>query len=119
MDLPHPRPKTRNDRGQLRAIDDATASLIERLKRENPHRTGTALLQQLAILKILPNKPLRSRLVRESRESYPNATGAALTDADGKTAGFYGALFGATPYSFGRAPSWDSFLVERAPAARP
>jgi hypothetical protein len=64
-------------------------------------------------------EPLRSRLVRESRESYPNATGAALTDADGKTAGFYGALFGATPYSFGRAPSWDSFLVERAPAARP
>ena len=42
-------PKTRNDRGQLRAIDDSTAALIERLKRENPHRTGTALLQHLAI----------------------------------------------------------------------
>jgi transposase InsO family protein len=42
-------PKPRNDRGQLRAIDDATAALIERLKRENPHRNGTALLQQLAL----------------------------------------------------------------------
>ena len=42
-------PKTRNDRGQLRAIDDPTAALIERLKRENPHRTGTALLHQLAM----------------------------------------------------------------------
>ena len=42
-------PKPRNDRGQLRALDDATASLIERLKRENPHRTGTALLQHLAM----------------------------------------------------------------------
>jgi transposase InsO family protein len=42
-------PKPRNDRGQLRAITDATAALIERLKRENPHRTGSALLQQLAL----------------------------------------------------------------------
>lgn len=43
-------PKPRNDCGQLRAINDATATLIERLKRENPHRTGTALLHQLAIV---------------------------------------------------------------------
>jgi transposase InsO family protein len=47
--LPGLQPKTRNDCGQLRAINDATASLIERLKRENPHRTGTALLHQLSM----------------------------------------------------------------------
>jgi putative transposase len=41
-------PKARQDRGQARVIDPQTAALIERLKRENPHRTGTALLRQLA-----------------------------------------------------------------------
>jgi transposase InsO family protein len=33
----------------MRAIPDATAALIERLKRESPHRTGTALLNHLAL----------------------------------------------------------------------
>lgn len=42
-------PKPRKDRGQMRAISETTAALIERLKRENPHRTGTALLNQLAL----------------------------------------------------------------------
>lgn len=42
-------PKPRQDRGQMRAIPDATAALIERLKRESPHRTGTALLNHLAL----------------------------------------------------------------------
>jgi len=32
-----------------RVIPDATAALIERLKRESPHRTGTALLNHLAM----------------------------------------------------------------------
>jgi transposase InsO family protein len=41
-------PKPRQDRGQQRAIAPETAALIERLKRENPHRTGTALLRELA-----------------------------------------------------------------------
>ena len=41
-------PKPRQDRGQQRAIAPETAALIERLKRANPHRTGTALLRQLA-----------------------------------------------------------------------
>jgi len=41
-------PKPRQDRGQLRAISPETAALIERLKRQNPHRTGTALLRDLA-----------------------------------------------------------------------
>lgn len=47
--LPGLAPKPREDRGQPRVVTPATATLIERLKRENPHRTGTALLQQLAL----------------------------------------------------------------------
>ena len=42
-------PKPRQDRGQSRSIDPQLASLIERLKRENPHRTGTTLLRELAL----------------------------------------------------------------------
>jgi transposase len=41
--------KPRQDRGQSRAINPQLASLIERLKRENPHRTGTTLLRELAL----------------------------------------------------------------------
>jgi len=43
-------PKPRQDRGQARAVPEQTALLIERLKRENPHRTGTALLRELALV---------------------------------------------------------------------
>jgi transposase InsO family protein len=43
----HPQP--RHDRGQLRALTPETAALIERLKRENPSRTGAALLHHLAL----------------------------------------------------------------------
>src|SRR5213594_3015870 len=43
-------PKPRQDRGQARAVMPETAALIERLKRENPHRTGTALLRELALV---------------------------------------------------------------------
>jgi putative transposase len=43
-------PKPRQDRGQARAVTPETAALIERLKRENPHRTGTALLRELALV---------------------------------------------------------------------
>ena len=39
-------PKPRQDRGQSRAVTPQLASLIERLKRENPHRTGTTLLRE-------------------------------------------------------------------------
>jgi transposase InsO family protein len=42
-------PKPRQDRGQSRAITPQFADLIERLKRENPHRTGTTLLRELAL----------------------------------------------------------------------
>jgi putative transposase len=42
-------PKARQDRGQSRSVTPQLASLIERLKRENPHRTGTTLLRELAL----------------------------------------------------------------------
>lgn len=42
-------PKPRQDRGQPRALTPQLAGLIERLKRENPHRTGTTLLRELAL----------------------------------------------------------------------
>src|SRR5437867_11070663 len=42
-------PKRRHDRGQHRIISPQLAGLIERLKRENPHRTGTTLLRELAL----------------------------------------------------------------------
>ncbi len=42
-------PKPRQDCGQPRVINPQLAALIERLKRENPHRTGTTLLRELAL----------------------------------------------------------------------
>jgi transposase InsO family protein len=42
-------PKRRQDRGRSRVISPQLAELIERLKRENPHRTGTTLLRELAL----------------------------------------------------------------------
>jgi len=43
-------PKPRCDRGQPRVVPPQLAELIERLKRENPHRTGMTLLRELALL---------------------------------------------------------------------
>ena len=40
-------PQPRRDRGEQRSIAPDTAAIIERLKRENPHRTGTMLLRDL------------------------------------------------------------------------
>src|SRR5256886_6702743 len=42
-------PKPRQDRGQSPAVTPQLASLIERPKRENPHRTATTLLRELAL----------------------------------------------------------------------
>jgi putative transposase len=42
-------PKPRQDRGRSRAVTPQLASLIERLKRENPHRTGMTLWRELAL----------------------------------------------------------------------
>jgi putative transposase len=52
-------PKPRQDRGQSRTITPQLADLIERLKRENPHRTGTTLLRELALVSG-PNQPALS-----------------------------------------------------------
>ena len=43
-------PKKRCDRGQARVVPAQLAELIERLKRENPHRTGATLLRELALV---------------------------------------------------------------------
>ena len=43
-------PQPRLDRGQTRVVNDETAKIIERIKRENPHCTGTALLRHLAAI---------------------------------------------------------------------
>jgi putative transposase len=45
--LPALQPKPREDRGKMRAVTAGAAALIERLKRENPHRTGAMLLRDL------------------------------------------------------------------------
>jgi putative transposase len=42
-------PQPRQDRGQSRTITPQLADLIERLKRENPYRTGATLLRELAL----------------------------------------------------------------------
>src|SRR5437870_2151298 len=43
-------PQPRSDRGKPRVIPPPLAQLIERLKRENPHRNGTTLLRELALV---------------------------------------------------------------------
>jgi putative transposase len=43
-------PQPRSDRGKTRVITPQVAQLIERLKRENPHRNGTTLLRELALV---------------------------------------------------------------------
>jgi transposase InsO family protein len=50
-------PKRRQDRGRSRVISPQLAQLIERLKRENPHRTGTTLLRELALSSEDPTTP--------------------------------------------------------------
>ena len=42
-------PRPRKDRGQYRVITAQIADQIERLKREDPHRTGARLLRELAL----------------------------------------------------------------------
>src|SRR5262249_6141325 len=42
-------PKPRNDRGQHRVITPQIAEQIERLKREDPYRSGAALVRELTL----------------------------------------------------------------------
>jgi putative transposase len=51
-------PQPRQDRGRFRALTPQVADLIERLKRENPHRTGTTLLRELALCSDHPSPPV-------------------------------------------------------------
>lgn len=51
-------PQPRQDRGRFRALTPQVADLIERLKRENPHRTGTTLLRELALGSDHPSPPV-------------------------------------------------------------
>jgi transposase InsO family protein len=51
-------PKPRQDRGRPRVIPPPLATLIERLKRENPHRTGATLLRELALSSAQQGPPL-------------------------------------------------------------
>jgi transposase InsO family protein len=64
-------PQPRQDRGQTRAVAPETAALIERLKRENPHRTGAALLRELA----LTNEPDKAGLSASTLYRFLRARG--------------------------------------------
>jgi transposase len=82
-------PQPRLDRGKSRTITPQLADLIERLKRENPHRTGTTLLRELALssdqgtagisastlyrfLKQRASPSANCSLLRRTRSSKPN-----------------------------------------------
>src|ERR1039457_6791898 len=64
-------PQPRQDRGQARAVAPQVATLIERLKRENPHRTGAALLRELA----LANEPKEPSLSASTLYRFLRARG--------------------------------------------
>src|SRR5947209_18200421 len=64
-------PKPRQDRGQARAVAPETAALMERLKRENPHRTGATLLRELA----LANEPNQAGLSASTLYRFLRARG--------------------------------------------
>jgi transposase InsO family protein len=51
-------PRPRSDRGKTRIITPQVAQLIERLRRENPHRNGTTLLRELALVSEDGSAPL-------------------------------------------------------------
>lgn len=54
-------PQPRLDRGQTRVVNDETAAIIERIKRENPHCAGTALLRHLSAISDDPHGHTISR----------------------------------------------------------
>jgi 4-amino-4-deoxy-L-arabinose transferase-like glycosyltransferase len=77
---------------------------------------GARLCVSLNNTATLPTpEPLRSSLIREAAIPYPNGWDVQLTDVQGESAGFYGSVFGAAPYSFGRGLTSDIFLIEHAP----
>ena len=62
-----PKPGAQGPREETRAVAPETAALIERLKRENPHRTGAALLRELA----LANQPNQAGLSASTLYRFP------------------------------------------------
>jgi transposase len=60
-------PKPRQDRGLSRVVTPQLPSLVERLKRENPHRTGTTLLRALALSSGEAARPVRETAARTTR----------------------------------------------------
>lgn len=83
-------PQTRKDRGLSRVITPPLAQLIERLKRENPHRTGTTLLRELVLSSGSQTPPLSAsslyRFLKEQglteRELLNPATGRKKFEAE-------------------------------------
>ena len=73
-------PQPRQDRGQSRTITPQLADLIERLKRENPHRTGTTLLRELALsaARTRPESPLPRSTASSNSAAFPNANCSLL-----------------------------------------
>src|ERR1700683_146776 len=64
-------PKPRQDRGETRVVAPKPAALIDRLKRETPHRTGASLLRELA----LANQPNQAGLSASTLYRFLRARG--------------------------------------------
>jgi putative transposase len=73
-------PQPRQDRGQARVVDAQTAALIERLKRENPHRTGTSLLRQLASSQGQERAPLSASTLNRFLRQHGLTTNQLLSE---------------------------------------
>jgi len=73
-------PQPRQDRGQARVVDAQTAALIERLKRENPHRTGTSLLRQLASSQGREQAPLSASTLNRFLRQHGLTTNQLLSE---------------------------------------
>jgi hypothetical protein len=80
-------PQRRKDRGRSRVISPQLAELIERLKRENPHRTGTTLLRELALSSDAPNM-LSCQSLGTSRSNASNWCSTLSISSRRRTHGF-------------------------------
>ena len=73
-------PKPRSDRGTSRVLTPELAGRIERLKRENPYRTGTTLLRELTLASGSKTPPLSaSTLYRFLKQRGLTTRGASET----------------------------------------
>jgi len=74
-------PKPRNDRGQSRVITPQIADQIERLKREDPHRTGATLLRELALCSGKDQPPVSAATVYRFLKQRGLTAQKLLTDS--------------------------------------